>query len=78
MYATAKRETSLRGNHHGLCYTLGSTPDGGGEKRRERRATTLNSFSLLLYLAPLPFSVLQAQAVEVFPKQRLGTNSVNV
>lgn len=24
------------------------------------------------------FSVLQAQAVEVFPKQHLGTNSVNV
>lgn len=24
------------------------------------------------------FPVLQAQAVEVFPKQRLGTNSVNV
>lgn len=33
---------------------------------------------LLLYLSPLPFSVLQAQAVEVFPQQRLGTSSVNV
>lgn len=33
---------------------------------------------LLLYLGPLPFSVLQAQVVEVFPQQRLGTSSVNV
>lgn len=26
---------SLRGNRHGLCYTLGSTRDGGGEKIRK-------------------------------------------
>lgn len=34
--------------------------------------------SLVSLLLSLFFSFLQAQAVEVFPKQRLGTNSVNV
>lgn len=69
---------SLRGNRHGLCYTLGSTRDGGGEKIRKEgnNFDFIFPFSsiLLFYL----FSVLQAQAVEVFPQQRLGTNSVNV
>lgn len=35
-------------------------------------------FSPLLYLGLLLFSVLQAQASGVFPKQHLGTNSKNV
>lgn len=49
------------------------------EKNKEKGGQQLQfPLLLLLYLGPLPFSVLQAQAVEVFPQQRLGTSSVNV
>lgn len=49
------------------------------EKNEEKGGQQLQfPLLLLLYLGPLPFSVLQAQAVEVFPQQRLGTSSVNV
>lgn len=66
------------GKHHG--YALGSTQEWSwrGKKKEEKKEESNNfeiTFFLLLHLL---FSVLQAQAVEVFPEQRLGTNGVNV
>lgn len=54
--------------------TLGSTPGGGGVTTM--RATTPFILSCLMF--SLLSSVLQAQAVEEFPEQSVGTNSVNV
>lgn len=48
-----------------------------GEKKKKKKKEESNNFEITFFLLlHLLFSVLQAQAVEVFPEQRLGTRNV--